>query len=87
MEFDWRAEKRERNIRERGFGFDVAARIFGGRVIEAEDARRDYGEVRVKAIGEVGGVVLAVIYTDRDGVRNIISARPANRKERALWLG
>ncbi len=50
------------------------------------DDRADYGETRIKAIGEVDGIVLAVIYTDREDVRWIISARKANRKERALWL-
>jgi hypothetical protein len=77
--------KSQRNLRERGFGFDFAALIFEGRVLTQIDDRQDYGEVRVKAIGEVEGIVLVVIYTDRDDVRWIISARQANRKERALW--
>jgi hypothetical protein len=42
-------------------------------------------QVRVKAIGEVEGIVFVVIYTDRDDVRWIISPRQANRKERSLW--
>ena len=50
------------------------------------DDRHDYGEIRIKAIGEADGIILAVIYTDRDDVRWIISARKANKKERALWL-
>ena len=86
MIFDWHDAKHERNLRERGFGFDVAALIFEGRVLTRIDDRRDYGEIRIKAIGEAEGVVLAVIYTDREEVRWIISARKANRKERALWL-
>ena len=85
MEFDWHDAKHEKNLDERGFGFDFAARIFLGRVLTEVDDRADYGEVRVKAIGETDGIVLAVIYTDRDDVRWIISARLANRKERALW--
>ena len=86
MIFDWHDGKHQRNLRERGFGFDFAAQIFVGRTLTQVDDRRDYGEVRVKAIGEVGGYILAVIYTDRDEVRWIISARLANRKERNLWL-
>lgn len=86
MEFDWHDAKHEKNLQERGFGFDVAAQIFLGRVLTQVDDREDYGELRIKAIGEVDGVVLVVIYTDRDDVRWIISARKANRKERALWL-
>ena len=85
MEFDWHAVKSDKNLEERGFGFDFAAQIFFGRVLTTIDDREDYGEVRVKAIGEIDGLVIVVIYTDRDDVRWIISARLANRKERALW--
>ena len=87
MEFDWHDAKHAKNMRERGFGFDFAAQIFLGRTLTQIDDREDYGEVRVKAIGEVDGIVLVVIYTDREDGRWIISARKANRKERALWLG
>ena len=86
MDFDWHDAKHEKNLEERGFGFDFAAQIFLGRVLTRVDDREDYGEVRVKAIGEVDGIILVVIYTDRDDVRWIISARLANKKERALWL-
>jgi uncharacterized DUF497 family protein len=55
-------------------------------VLTQIDNRQDYGETRIKAIGEVDGVILVVIYTDREDVRWIISARKANKKERALWL-
>lgn len=85
MEFDWHEAKHKKNLEERGFGFDFAAQIFLGRVLSQIDDREDYGESRIKAIGEVDGVVLVVIYTDRDDVRWIISSRKANRKERALW--
>jgi uncharacterized DUF497 family protein len=77
--------KSRRNLSERGFGFDYAARIFLGPTLERQDQRRDYGEVRVQAIGETDGDVLFVVYTDRGEVRHIISARLANRKERKLW--
>jgi uncharacterized DUF497 family protein len=86
MEFDWHDAKHEKNLQERGFGFDFAAQIFLGRVLTQVDDRDDYGELRIKAIGEVDGIVLVAIYTDRDDVRWIISARKANKKERALWL-
>jgi uncharacterized protein len=85
MEFEWDEEKHHRNCRERGFGFDFAALIFDGAVIEKRDIRKDYGEPRVLALGEAEGVVLAVTYTDREDVRRIISARRASKKERALW--
>ena len=85
MRFDWDDAKGERNRRDRGFGFDFAALIFEGGTIEALDERRDYGEARVRAFGEVDGLVLHVVYTDRGEVRRIISARLADRKERKRW--
>jgi uncharacterized DUF497 family protein len=47
---------------ERGFGFDHAAAIFIGPTLEAEDNRRDYGGIRVQAIGNAGDDILSVVY-------------------------
>ncbi len=85
MRFDWDLAKGERNQRERGFGFDFATLIFEGDTIEWPDDRTDYGEARVRAIGEADGLVLHVVFTDRGDVRRIISARIADRKERNRW--
>jgi hypothetical protein len=85
MDFEWDEIKSDRNLRERGFGFDFASLIFTGPVLEGEDRRYDYGEVRMRALGAFDGIVLLVVYTDRDGARRIISARPAKQKERRLW--
>lgn len=87
MEFEGDPAKSEATYRQRGFDFAYAARIFaGGERLKAEDARAEYGETRVRAIGQVGPDVLVVVYTVRGGgVVRIISARLANRKERSLW--
>jgi len=85
VRFEWDSGKSERNRQERGFGFDFAALIFEGGTIEWPDDRRDYGEARVRAIGEVDGLVLYVVFTDRSDVRRIISARLTSRKERDQW--
>lgn len=69
----------------RGFGFDQAALIFLGPTFERPDLRRDYGEDRINAVGEIEGVVYHVTYTQRGDTRHIISARLASRKERRLW--
>jgi len=85
MLLEWDEAKSRRTLSERGFGFDYAARIFLGPTLEKEDDRRDYGEVRLQAIGQVDDAVLFVVYTDRGNARHIISARLASRKERKLW--
>ena len=85
MFFEWDEEKSRRTLNERGFGFDYAARIFLGPTLEKPDDRRNYGEVRVQAIGQVDDEILFVVYTDRGNARHIISARLASRKERKSW--
>jgi uncharacterized DUF497 family protein len=85
MKFAWDDAKSERNRRERGFDFATAALIFAGPVQTVVDERRDYGEERIIAIGEIDGEVLVLVYTDGGQVRRIISARRANRKERETW--
>ena len=84
MEFDWTPAKSERNLRGRAIGFDKAARIFLGPVIEYCDSRKAYGEVRIIALGVADGREMVVVYPDRNGVRRIISARRANKRERSL---
>lgn len=83
--FEWNEAKSQATLASRGFDFERATRIFGGHVLEEPDTRRDYGEIRIRALGAVEDDVLAVVYTDRGDVRRIVSARPANRKERARW--
>ena len=85
MLFEWDDEKSNRNVRDRQLDFATAALIFDGPVQTVIDDRKDYGEVRLIALGEVDGVVLVFVYTDRGDVRRIISARYANKKERELW--
>lgn len=91
VNLDWLDEKSKRCRRERGFGFDYAARIFAGPIMERVDARAEYGEVRIQVLGEIDGLLFHVVYTDRhdangNPVRWIISARRAHEKERRQWL-
>jgi uncharacterized DUF497 family protein len=85
MEYAWHDAKHERNIREHGIGFEVAALIFLGQVVLQQDIRHDYGEVRMKAIGAFDGDVLVVMYGDRGDQRWIILVPRANRRERTQW--
>lgn len=85
MKFDWDPGKSEKNRQERGFGFDYAALIFLGNTLENPDRRIDYGEERIRALGEVEGRFLAVTYTMRDDVHWIISAHPASRRDRDVY--
>ncbi len=82
MLFEWDEAKSARNAALRGLPFEIAVALFDDLTLETEDARRDYGEIRIKALGVVRGIYLVCVYTDRGEVRRIISLRMASRKER-----
>jgi uncharacterized protein len=83
--YEWDARKAAINLDKHEVDFEHAARIFAGPVLERPDRRRRYGEARLIAFGEVGGEVLAVVYTRRGANRRIISARKARRDERQAY--
>ena len=85
MEFEWDAAKSERNRVERDLPFELAIELFRGTLVEQVDGRRDYGEMRVQAIGVVGDLTVLCIYTVRGERRRIISLRRANRRERNAY--
>jgi uncharacterized DUF497 family protein len=53
--FEWDPAKSETTERRRGIRFERAAEIFAGRIIMWIDSRKDYGEQRIRAVGESGG--------------------------------
>lgn len=83
--FDWHDAKSDWTLAERGFDFAFASRIWQEAVAEFVDNRKNYGEIRIKAIGRIDGRCYAVVYTMRDEVHWIISARVADRNERRIW--
>ena len=85
MDFEWDRAKAERNEVARGLPFELAIFLFDGPTIERVDDRRSYGELRIQTLGMVEGVTLHCVYTQRGGVRRIISLRYANRKERDAY--
>lgn len=85
MEFEWDDSKNQSNIAKHGIDFIRAKEIFDGFMLETLDDRFDYGETRLLAIGEAGGLIIAVVYTLRGQAVRIISARKANGNERRAY--
>jgi uncharacterized protein len=83
--FEWNAAKSDWNRVERGLAFELAIMLIDRPTLERPDARTDHREERMQAIGMIGGMVLACVYTDRGVVRRMISLRPANRRERDVY--
>jgi uncharacterized DUF497 family protein len=86
MEVEWDDAKSERCLRERGFLFSDVVQAFAdpGRRSEIDD-RREYGETRYRLYGRVAGRLFVIIYTMRNGIVRIISARRANARERGRY--
>ena len=72
--FEWDEEKRQRNLADHGVDFRLAARIFQDAVIEAEDRRGGYDELRYRALGPVDDEYFVGAYTWRGTNRRLISA-------------
>ena len=86
QQFEWDPIKNRINIAKHGIGFSMATKLFDGPRLEKEDTRRDYSETRIIALGRSEGRILYVVYTRRNSVIRIISARKANRDERAEYI-
>ena len=63
--------------------FEDAELVFEGVTLEAEDVRRDYGEVRIICYGMLAGRMVVVGYTPRGADRHVFSMRKANDREQA----
>lgn len=85
MLFEWDEQKRGTNFDKHGIDLADAVRLFDGPILERRDDRRNYGEIRIVALGPVEGVVLSVVYTKRGTAIRLISARRANRDERETY--
>ena len=81
MEITFDPAKRDLTLKNRGLDFADAAKVFAGAVLEYEDDRFDYGEVRVVSVGALYGKVVVLVWTDRGEERHIISMREATKGE------
>jgi uncharacterized DUF497 family protein len=83
--FEWDNAKSQECLETRGFDFAFASRLWEQHVVERGDNRRDYGEVRIQALGRIEDQYFVVVFTWRGTIRRIISARRAQQKEVRKW--
>ena len=83
IEFD--PDKDARNIAVHGISLAAAEPLLARFTVERIDERRAYGETRIIAIGEIGGVEFTCVYTRRGEAYRPISLRRADRKERDVY--
>ena len=86
MEIEFNLKKNEDNFAKHGISLEDAASIWGTTVVNIPAKNID-GEKRTKTLGKIENEVYAVIWTERNGRRRLISARRATDKERSLYHG
>jgi uncharacterized DUF497 family protein len=85
-DFEWDDAKAASNLRDHGVSFEMACRAFADVfAVEREDMRQAYGEARFTLIGMAEGWLLHVTYTPRAERIHIISARPAEPREKRRY--
>lgn len=93
MEFEWDPVKDKANIKKHGVAFSDAAQVFAdASMITLYDRQHSENEDRYISLGRTPkGQVLVVIHTHRvsgdDEAIRIISARPADKDEEAVYYG
>jgi uncharacterized DUF497 family protein len=83
IEFD--PDKDAANVAVHGISLDQAETLLLGFTVQWADQRRDYGEIRVIAIGEIGDREFCCVYARRGEAFRPISLRRASRKERNVY--
>jgi uncharacterized DUF497 family protein len=74
------------NLAKHGLPFDRAVRVFlDHQRVELDVSRGFDNEPRRKAIGQIDGKLYVAVFTDRAGVRRLISARRANKTEQQAY--
>jgi uncharacterized protein len=81
-QFEWDDAEAASNLAKHGVRFESAVRIFFDNArVDIDVSRGADAEVRRKAIGIIDGRLFTVVYTERQGIVRIISARRSNVKE------
>jgi len=81
MEIEFDPHRSEENERLRGLPFSMASDFDFETALIAEDRRKDYGERRWIALGQITGRAFVVAFTWRRGRLRVISFRKANSRE------
>ncbi len=81
MRFTWDEHKRKSNLRDHGFDFVDAERVFEGLTTTYEDDRFSYGEKRFVTLGLLSGVAVSIVHLESPRRIHVISFRRATRHE------
>lgn len=85
MKITYDPAKNARNIDERGLSFDRAADFDFETALMVQDDRKDYGELRIRALGMLDRRVHQLTFVETESGIRVISFRRANKRETRKW--
>ncbi len=86
MKFDWDPNKNDSNKDKHGIDFNKAKEVFKDpNLVKMNSKHKSSFEERLIAVGEILANLFSVIYTMRDNITRIISARRSNKQERKAY--
>ncbi len=74
-------KKNEKNIAKHDLSFDRVVDFDFATAVRSIDSRKEYGEVRVIAVGYLDGRLHSLCYVEIDADTRVISFRKANDRE------
>ena len=84
-EYEWDENKNDSNQEKHKLAFEDATDVFNDEERLKFNSDKN-GETRILTIGKAFQMIVSVVYTTRDLVIRIISARRSNKKERRAYL-
>lgn len=85
MQFEWDERKNRLNIEKHGIARSESWRVFERPLLIRMDDRKDYGEPRWIALGNLDGTVVVLVFTKRGETIRAISIRKGNKHERQIY--
>ncbi|MEQ1525302.1 MAG: BrnT family toxin [Gallionella sp.] len=85
MEITFDPAKNARNIAMRDLSFERVVEFEFETALFSPDLRRDYGEVRMRALGLLGQRLHALVFVETQRGIRVISFRKANKKEVTIY--
>lgn len=85
--YEWDENKNKQNLEKHGVCFTLAIEVFSDPNAVVQFNREIENEVRNQIIGKIDDawVILFVVFTHRGSKIRLISARKANKRERAIY--
>ena len=84
MRFTWDEANRKRNLKDHGFDFVDAKRVFECHTFTFEDDRFRYDERRFVTLGLFKGIPVSIVHTESEDRIHVISFRKATKRETAI---